>query len=298
MKLKGDTDQGDADALNEADLLKNFMNANEEFGNWPTTVWEVKDASVVDRALKSKRAGVGDAGAARGGKGVEQSYKSTVGQNTDGATTSIFPPRVAANILTMYAPKQGLVYDPFAGGGTRATMAATAGLDYLGVEIRKAEVDHLEALVEKRGLMDRVSIIHGDSRKANGIKDERADFLYTCPPYWNMEQYDGGPGDVSMMDLDGFIEAMNGIVGQCYRILKPGALACWVMGMHRMGKDMKLVPLHHYLAEMHTYAGFRFKEEIIIYRNNPIALQRVGNFKRGHKLLVRVHEYCLVFERI
>ncbi len=299
MKLTGPMEKSGAAASHEAGLLKNFVSAKGRYGAWPVTVWEIEDSSPVDRALKSKGKGVGDAGAARTSKGTEQTYKKTVGTNTDGAVTSIFPPRVAANILTFFAPAQGWVYDPFAGGGTRAIMAANAGLDYLGVEIRGEEVEHLRALAKKHKVSDQIEIIHGDSRKRNGVEKESCDFLYTCPPYWNLEQYGGPEGDISMMDYGAFLEALYGIIRNSHRILKPGATSCWVVGLHRdPAHDMELVPMNHHIALLHKTAGFHFREEVIIYRKNPIALRRVGNFERGHRLLVRMHEYCLVFTRL
>ncbi len=297
MKLGDFEDRKKRYALEDG-ILENFIKANERYGNWPLSVWEIKDASVEDRALKSKAKGVGDAGSAREGSFPASGlYKGAEGRGQDGAVVSIFPPRVATNILTMFAPKEGLVYDPFAGGGTRAVLAAKAGLDYLGVEIREEEVEHLKGLIARHKVGDRVDIVHGDSRKRNSIESECADFLYTCPPYWNLEQYEGGPGDISMMDYEGFLKALAGIISNCHRILKPGSLACWVVGLHRTEDKNHLLPLHHHIALLHTNLGFTFKEEIIIHRNNPMALQRVGNFERGNKLLIRVHEYCLIFRR-
>lgn len=293
MSDKRDKGAG-AEALHEASQLKNFISANEKYGDWPRTLWVVKDSS--DKSLKRE---VGDTGKAREGSFPASGlYKGEQGKGLDGATTSIFPPRVASNILAMYAPPwpEARVYDPFAGGGTRALVAAEAGLDYLGVEIRKEEVEHLEALAERHGIVDRVSIIHGDSRKRNGIPDNSRNFLYTCPPYWNLEQYDGGPGDISMMDYEEFVEALGGIIKNSARILEPGSIAAWVVGLHRK-PDGELVCMQDDIRRLHREAGFWVKEEVIIHRDNPIALRRVGNFERGHGHLIRVHEYCLIFQR-
>ena len=256
--------------------------------------WNIRDADPYNRRLKSM---LGDAGATRTNPKSIHGYKTTVGRNKAGATTSIFPPRVAINILRLFCPPDSKVFDPFAGGGCRAVFAAMAGHHYTGVEIRKEEVESINAMCKKHGVDDQVNIIHGDARKKNGLPSGKFDFCYTCPPYWNLEQYKGDPGDLSMMDYDKFLEAVYEIILNCHRVLKPGALACWVVGLHRMPKTMDLVHIPGDIAQLHCKAGFRYEEEIIIYRNNPVALKRVGNFECGHKLLIRAHEYCLVFKR-
>ena len=176
-------------------------------------------------------------------------------------------------------------------------MAAMDGHQYTGVEISEPEVQGINAMCKRHGVPDQVNIIYADAGKKDGLPSGKFDFCYTCPPYWNLEQYDGGPGDVSMMDYPEFLEAMEKIIQNCHHVLKPGALACWVVGLHRMPKTMELVNIPGDIARLHRKAGFDVNEDIIIWRNNPVALKRVGNFRRGHELLIRVHEHCLVFKR-
>jgi DNA modification methylase len=122
------------------------------------------------------------------------------------------------------------------------------------------------------------------------------DFLLTCPPYWNLEKYDGGPGDLSMIgDYKMFFEQLAVVVRESYRLLKPDAYSCWVIGLHRY-PDGTLAPLHHSLSDIHAQAGFRLQEEIILAHKNNGAIQRVGNFERGNKRLIRTHEYVMVFK--
>lgn len=284
-------------------MAKRFHHDNEfeaavkRYGVWPTTVWEVKDSVGGYVDLKRK---LGDAGKARSHAKASHSYKTSVGKNKAGATTSIFPPKVAKNILSLFIPK-GItrnIYDPFAGGGTRAVFAASAGHKYTGVEVREEEVNNIAEICVHHGVSENVTIIHGDSRKANGLPDAGFDFSYTCPPYWNLEQYEGGVNDLSMLQsYDAFIDALWFSVWQTHRVLKPGSLSCWVVGLHRKKGGVELAPMHHDLAVLAKDAGFVFREEIIIYRNNPMAMKRAGNFEKGNKLLVRQHEYCLVFEK-
>ena len=289
------------------DLIDEFKSAKARYGVWPTTVWE---CDMSDRTTQRLKTLVGDVCTARAGAGAlgYQSKQARAGCFTAAAddhsvyrgkiTESVFNPAVAAWLLNCYAPEAGLCFDPFAGGGTRAIMAAKHGLAYLGVELRQAEVDAVRERCERCGVADSVHIVCGDARDCTEIASPAsADFLLTCPPYWNLEQYAGGAADLSMIeDYGEFCVELSKVVAETHRILKPGAYACWVVGLHRdSGGHLKA--LHHDLARMHGDWGFRFKEEIILHQKNNGAIQRVGQFDKGDRRLVRTHEYALVFVR-
>jgi len=264
---------------------------------WPVTIWDLNHA---DPTLKQLKDTIGDAGTAREHSGTA-SYKVTLGASPN--KVSIFNPIIMGLIFKFYPPEPGaVVYDPFGGGGTRALMSVAYGYKYIGVELRKEEVDAVEARIagymDKAGYMSGTwDIKHGDSRHVPSIPDEHADMLITCPPYYDMEPYDGGVNDLSMAaTYDQFLDMLGEVVDECYRILKPGAMACWVIGLHRK-KDGVLLPMHHDLGYLHLYRGFDIYEEVIIHMQNTGSVQRVGNFAKGDNRLIRIHEYLLIFKK-
>jgi len=282
-----------------------FVAALEKYGIWPTTVW---DCNFSDPTVKQMKTLIGDRGQSRPDclagtlAGAENSVYRGRHVQVDGTFgfqqgASIFNPAVASWILNMYAPKTGTCFDPFGGGGTRAIMAAKSGLEYVGMELRAPECLEVKQRCENAGVLDKVEIICGDSRYCNLIDDKSADFLITCPPYWNLEQYDGGDGDLSMcLTYADFLMQMELVVAESYRILKGNSFSVWVVGIFR-GVDGELLPMHHDIARIHREQGFSFKEEIILSHKNNGAIQRVGNFEKGNKFLIRTHEYALVFIR-
>ena len=129
------------------------------------------------------------------------------------------------------------------------------------------------------------------------MEDSSADFCFTCPPYWNLEKYDGGQGDLSMCrTYRDFLDGLEKVVCETFRILRPGSYSCWVVGLHR---DVKggLLAMHHDVARLHLDCGFAFKEEVVLNLRGTGAIRRVGNFGRGNQYLVRIHEYLLVFRK-
>jgi hypothetical protein len=309
-----------------------FKSALERYGVWPITVWPVDHSDKYTKGLKaiigddpndvmkSRHGGRGPNSGSDQFPGSKQASRSnandaqplgvvsrhnanplmSTGANsvyTPGSTThtSVFSPAVAAWLLNCYAPDSGLCLDPFAGGGTRAIMAAKHGLDYVGLEIRPEEVAAVRARLEVQNIGYEARIIEADARDCGGFGP--ANFLITCPPYYDLEMYGGGEADLSMLKTyEAFLAAMEIVIQGTHAALLPSATSCWVVGLHR---DFQggLLPLHHDIASLHRRAGFKFREEIILNQVNNGAIQRIGNFDKGQRHLIRTHEYALVFEK-
>lgn len=274
----------------EADL---FATAKDRLGVWPTTIWEVDYSDSLNKQFKKL---LGDTGDARAECFTKKTDDKSVYRGK--VTASVFNPSVASWLLNAYAPKEGVCLDPFAGGGTRAILAAKHGLKYKGMEIRRAEVEAVEQRCVAAGVADMVRIDCADARAMTSFVGKGVgDFLITCPPYWNLEVYGGGEKDLSgIKSYSEFLVALRDVIDECFAALKPGARACWVVGLIR-DVDGALLPMNHDVARLHIDAGFALKEEIILVQKNNGAMQRVGQFERGHKHLVRLHEYALVFTK-
>jgi len=279
-------------------LRKNPLRSIKElFECWPLTVWPL---DYTDKALRGMKAAIADDGAARECSGTA-GYKTTLGASKN--QVSIFNPQIMSYLFSLYGPEphESTIYDPFCGGGTRALSCAGAGYYYCGAEIRGAEVEAIRQRVASLdeqygdGLGEYIDVVCCDAR-ATPFEGGSADMLITCPPYYDMEKYQGGEGDLSMAGTyQEFLDGMGEVIQEATRVLKPGALSCWVIGLHR-DKDGVLLPLHHDLAYLHYDLGYTFKEEVVLHMKNTGSIQRVGNFMKGNNLLVRVHEYCLIFE--
>jgi len=290
------------DLFGEQDI---FKTAKERYGVWPLTVWDINFSDKLMQAMKKK---IGDDsnrvanpkmgyGSRRNLNPLQRTGKNSC-YGVKGTTfhISVFNPVVAMYLLNCYAPKEGICFDPFAGGGARAIVVASYGLDYVGCEVRQEEVDAVNRRVKNNGKSSNVIIHHIDARLATSvIPTDYADFLITCPPYWNLEMYDGGDGDLSMLDsYEDFCIELEKCVIETTKILKSGAVSCWVVGLHRDDKG-NLLCLNHDVVAMHKRNGFRHKEEIVLSHKNNGAIRRVGAFDKGNRFLIRTHEYALVF---
>ena len=301
--------------------------AIESLGTWPFTVWEIDEGAAGDVHRRVRDivgdqrdwAKLGTTGGtsfpdtnrkyAPSGRAhaVARANRHAAVDGTYGFQhgASIFSPVVGGMALAMYAPHAApgaaapLCIDPFAGGGTRPVLAARWGLRYIGLEIRQEEVDFCNERIAALGI-DRATarVVLGDAREVDKhIGYGVGDFLLTCPPYYDLEVYGGGPRDLSTLPTYGhFADAIAEVAIACHRALRPGAVAVWVVGLHR-DKGGVLLPIHHDVVHAHLRAGFKVKEEVILYRRHSGAGTRTRNFFMGKGFLARTHEYALVFVR-
>jgi len=283
---------------------QHFETAMEKYDAWPTTVWDI---SYSDKNLHILKKLIGD-GTRYGwatrpqlAKTCNYYYPSQCG--TEGVVRkreSTFNPIICILALNMFGPKKdsGMnVYDPFAGGGARAVVVGKYHLNYYGCEIRQNECEAIIERAKNNEVEQFVTVINTDCRKVPILVNNKCDFLITCPPYYDLEQYDGGENDMSMAPTyHVYCSMINEAIIESRRILKPGAFSAWVVGMHR-DKNGELLPIHHDVARLHCKAGFFMKEEIALYWNQYTtgALKRVGYFEKGQKHLIRTHEYCQIF---
>jgi DNA modification methylase len=295
----------DFDFQEEDKATELFMRAKEKYGLFPVTVWDINYSDPLTRDLK-KQIGDGETSFTREGTetlGYKSARKECFTKAADNEscyagkiTESIFSPQIAQYIFSMFAPKTGLCFDPFGGGGTRAIIASKNGMSYLGNEIRQEEVDAVNIRL-KNNRITNAKLICQDSQNCAGIESNIADFSITCPPYYDMEKYNGPDGDLSMFSTyEEFISGMKKVAKETFRIMKDNTYVTIVIGLHR-DKNKNLLPMHHDFARIYREVGFNYKEEIILAHRNNGAIQRVGNFEKGSHILIRTHEYLLVFKK-
>ena len=205
---------------------------------------------------------------------------------------SVFNPQLAQMILAAYAPINGKIYDPFGGGGTRGYIATKMGYDYTGVEIREEEYNRVLAQMKEWNL--NFKFILADSVKYR--PNESFDFIYTCPPYYDLEVYSDMEEDLS--NAPSYMEYLNmlqKVLKNCYDVLKKDSFAVFVVGNFRNKKG----ELEHLNGDLITKAkevGFKLWDELIWMGASNVALTRCGKFEKNRKS-VRMHEYIIILKK-
>lgn len=133
------------------------------------------------------------------------------GSKADGDGTSIFDPTVCELAVRWFSPAGGQVVDPFAGGSVRGIVAGCLGRQYWGCDLRTEQVAANEVQAEQIAPQVRPVWVCGDSMETLADAPE-ADFVFSCPPYGDLEKYSDDPRDLSAMDWHAFVAAYKRII--------------------------------------------------------------------------------------
>lgn len=186
-------------------------------------------------------------------------------------------------------------FDPFAGDLVFGYTAARMGLSFLGLEIRAAQAEANQRRVAAAGLSARYVAMDAAEMDA-AVGDETADLLFSCPPYWNLERYDGPPGDLSAMRLPAFRAHYSAILTKAAGKLKPNRFAVLIVGEARR-ESGELIGLVPHTIETMTGAGLSYWNEILLLQTAGTAPLRAGRPFNLTRKICRVHQTMLVFAK-
>lgn len=211
--------------------------------------------------------------------------------------TSIFDPVLTELAYRWFCPPAGLVIDPFAGGSVRGIVAAKLARRYVGHELRGEQV--LANRVQAEEICGDCEYlpewIEGDSMGIDGsCAGMVADFIFSCPPYADLEEYSDDPRDLSHMGYPEFRAAYFEIIRKTCALLAPDRFACFVVGEVRDKRGA------YYDFVGDTVQAFRdagmdyYNEAILITMIGSLPIRVGRQFAAGRKL-GKTHQNVLVF---
>lgn len=222
------------------------------------------------------------------------SYAAGEEAQTEGNGTSIFDPVLTELCYRWFCPPGGLILDPFAGGSVRGIVANVLGFQYQGHELRGEQVAANRAQAELICPDDPPVWIEGDSAQTIPAWQGAADFVFSCPPYGDLEVYSDREDDLSAMPHDQFCAVYRQIIAASVAKLKPDRFACFVVGDFRDKKGFYRNFTGETVAAFEA-AGARFYNEAILVTAVGSLPVRVGKqFKAGRKL-GKTHQNIFVF---
>lgn len=227
-----------------------------------------------------------------------------VGEGTmykKGSGLSQFHPDLAKRIIEYWSEEGDRILDPF-GGRVRALIARNCKRNYVGYEISKKAYNYLvEKLKTQKTFTGessvKIEIRNQDSRKID-FKNE-FDMVFSCPPYWNVEDYNelygekiaGQLSDIGLYSR--FMEELEEIVKKCFTALKPNKYAVFVVNDFR--RDGRFYAFHKDTIQIFLNAGFILHDIIINKLKTNVPLKTP--LFLSMKCMVKEHEYVLVFKK-
>lgn len=207
-------------------------------------------------------------------------------------SVSILDPVMAEVVCKWYGIDKGNVFDVFAGDTVFGYVAASKGMNFIGIELRKEQTD----INNERTKELAAKYICDDGRNVlKYIGQQSQDLLFSCPPYYNLEVYSEDIRDASnQQSYNDFIKIIDDAFSNAIKCLKDNRFAVIVVGDIRDRKNGT-----YYCFPDDIKRIFR-RNDMCLY-NDIVLIQPIGNaalranVNMKNRKVVKLHENVLVF---
>ena len=217
------------------------------------------------------------------------------GTETYQTGTSIFDPVLCELAYRWFMPAgEGKILDPFAGGSVRGIVASKLGKDYTGIDLSARQIEANKVQGAELCPDKMPNWINGDSVNIKELAAAEYDFVFSCPPYADLEIYSDDPADLSRMEYDDFIKAYRAIIAGCVSMLKDNRFACFVVGDVRDNKGFYRNFPADTIQAFEDAGAILYNEAILVTAIGSLPI-RVGRQFDGGRKLGKTHQNVLVF---
>ena len=211
--------------------------------------------------------------------------------------TSIFDPVLCEIAYKWFNIPNGSILDPFAGGSVRGIVASKLGYPYVGVDLRPEQI--LENEKQFTQIKDASDVdpqwILGNSLNISNLVEGSFDFLFSCPPYFDLEKYSNDPLDLSNLSWDDFNDQYREIIVESLKHLKKNRFACFVIGDVRDKKTGFYKNFIRRTIEAFEDGGAFLYNEMILLEPAGSAAMRASRIFQGGRKVCKTHQNVLVF---
>jgi DNA modification methylase len=158
-----------------------------------------------------------------------QSYgKTPKGSNKYAGVTPAF---AIYNMVKRYTEPGDTVLDPMCGSGTTIDVCKEEGRKWKAFDINPT----------------RPEIVQNDARKIP-LADESVDMVFIDSPYGDNIDYNDRPGNIGKIsaETEEFYDALEEVMAECHRVMKPGKAIGWVIGDQWVNKKFTPVGFQVY----------------------------------------------------
>lgn len=223
---------------------------------------------------------------------------------------AVYPVKLAERVIRVYSAPGDLVLDPFVGIGSTLVAARNLGRSGIGIELNPefAQVaerwmgTHQDTLFE--AARSELQVYTGDCREVlPRLPSNHFQLIMTSPPYANFIQrsledrarthktsriryenksvvrrYSDDPRDFGNLNYQEFLGQLGDtVLPQCFRTLRPGGYAVWVVKDYRDTRTGRAyIDFHSDLARAAERVGFVYHDLIIWDQNEQRSLVLLG----------------------
>lgn len=151
------------------------------------------------------------------------------------------------------------------------------------------------------------TIIIGDSRRMKEIRDESVHLVITSPPYWQLKDYGNG-SQIGFNDTyEDYINNLNLVWNECYRVLHKGCRLCVNIG-DQFARSVyygryKIIPIREEIIKFCETIGFDYMGAIIWQKvttcNTTGGATIMGSFPYPRNGILKLdYEFILIFKKL
>ena len=153
----------------------------------------------------------------------------------------------------------------------------------------------------------KTTIIIGDSRNMNELKDESIHLIITSPPYWQLKDYGNGSQIGFNDSYEDYINNLNLVWNECYRVLHKGCRLCVNIG-DQFARSVyygryKVIPIRGEIIKFCETIGFDYMGAIIWQKvttcNTTGGATIMGSFPYPRNGIIKLdYEFILIFKKL
>jgi site-specific DNA-methyltransferase (adenine-specific) len=149
-------------------------------------------------------------------------------------------------------------------------------------------------------------IIVGDSREMISIKNESVDLVITSPPYWQLKDYGVGRQIGFNDSYEDYINNLNLVWNEIYRVLKPGCRLCINIGDQFARSTVygryKIIPIRTEIIKFCETIGFDYMGAVIWRKvtttNTTGGAVIMGSYPYPRNGILKLdYEFILIFKK-
>jgi site-specific DNA-methyltransferase (adenine-specific) len=153
----------------------------------------------------------------------------------------------------------------------------------------------------------KTTIIIGDSRRMEELKDESVHLIITSPPYWQLKDYGNGSQIGFNDSYEDYINNLNLVWKECYRVLHKGCRLCVNIG-DQFARSVyygryKVIPIREEIIKFCETIGFDYMGAIIWQKvttcNTTGGATIMGSFPYPRNGIIKLdYEFILIFKKL
>lgn len=207
---------------------------------------------------------------------------------------SILDAVLAELMIKWFTEEKHKTFDPFAGDTVFGFVSGWLKRPFEGIELRPEQAEFNQIQCNRESL-DCKYICDTSENMDNYIENESKDFIFSCPPYADLEVYSDLEEDLSTMSHEDFFKVYKKVLQNTYSKLKNDRFAVIVTSEVRDKKTGEYIRLVPNTINIMVEAGYMFYNDLILVNSCGTLPLRTGKMMNAGRKVGRRHQNILVF---